>query len=515
MRAMQRRLGAATGIGLLGLIPLVAVMLAGAQPALGQAVLGQAALGQPALGQAAPRQATPPTVSQASSAPVQDVLWFNAIGGMQTCMNPSQVVSHGCGFSGQGTTWFGPVTDGVNAYSVIYSDFCGRVICGAGQVCTLVGSGGDCQNFGNYWFWSPDGAWAMYGGLAFVQPNTRGTPAADIYSCPVSALTNISTTSSTMPAGCSQLDNPGKEANPVVMLAVPDHLYVGLQPEGTVNDGGIVWSCSPTVANSCTNLDNSGSNYPLSFAYGAGYLWVGLSNGILWRCDPDTANACTNWAKFDYLITSLALDGMGSIYASLSWRPGATGGFNRSGSVYECSVATATSGACPEVISGVFGKTQISAGSSIAAGPGGVFAMTACGYGTQSGGVYFGSTEFANSSKVCGGSLLFVPAGGIPGTGTVQVSGPRMTSRSQARGDVGVCLAGGRITLRFQSLDVDRPDIVRTASCRKVVGAHHHLRVGAIDAGQYRLVASSGKHASQEFTLTVVKDRTTKIRLVY
>ena len=86
---------------------------------------------------------------------------------------------------------------------------------------------------------------------------------------------------------------------------------------------------------------------------------------------------------------------------------------------------------------------------------------------------------------------------------------------SQARGDVGVCLAGGRITLRFQSLDVDRPDIVRTASCRKVVGAHHHLRMGAIDAGQYRLVASSGKHASQEFTLTVVKDRTTKIRLVY
>ena len=338
-----------TRMGLLGVVPLVAVAMLGGQPA----------------------SAMTPPVSQ----PSVDALWW-ATDQLQACQNPVQDGNLGDCFSGQYRGFnVGPFTDGVN----VYAGYTALKAYG-GQVCSLSGlAQSGCQAFGNEWLFSQ--SLAAYGGNIYSGAlGISGTN--DIHSCPVSALTNITAASFTIPSACSLLDTTPKDEKPVVMLAVPDHLYIGLKPTKTKRSlAGLIWSCPLTVANACSTLDNSGQasdfSYPASpqsFAYGAGYLWVGLTSGILWRCDPDTANACTNWAELPSGISSLSLDGAGNIYAV-------------AGSIYECPVATQTSGACPKVVSGSFGTGAVSSqnGVQIAANENGVFGNQVCSTGGEIG----------------------------------------------------------------------------------------------------------------------------------
>jgi hypothetical protein len=79
----------------------------------------------------------------------------------------------------------------------------------------------------------------------------------------------------------------------------------------------VLWSCSPTSANSCVNLDVAGSSID-SLTYGSGTLYAGLSNGILWHCSPTVANSCTTLDQAANSISYLEFDNA-QVYAAVPY----------------------------------------------------------------------------------------------------------------------------------------------------------------------------------------------------
>ena len=58
-------------------------------------------------------------------------------------------------------------------------------------------------------------------------------------------------------------------------------------------DGGTLWKCDPTTANSCPTLDSAGTEIA-SITYANNAVYAGTERGTLWKCDPNAVNSCEN-----------------------------------------------------------------------------------------------------------------------------------------------------------------------------------------------------------------------------
>ena len=368
---------------------------------------------------------TTPSFAHGVVSPTQDALWMVNNGfetGVQSfgaCLEPtSPSALAGCFAPAALTTLPSdsagntvPITDGLNVYfGSPHGWSC--PISGYGQNCTPVQIGWaqgtpSTQN-------SPI-SYAAAGGYLWL-----GYLNGEIYRCP----SNLPFTGAgAPPAGCILLDNAGNRA-PYQMVYASGRLYVGLDynTDTLLTDGkggGLLWSCDPQVANSCTNLDDlsANKNEVYSLAVGAGYLWVGTANNVLYRCDPVTPNSCDTWVSTKEPIASVAYDGEGTLWAAVSVSRGDGNQLVDSG-VWACSTTSAQ--ACSTAMANVFAR-------QVTADGGAAFSLANAG-GSQlpTGPWVWSDTLAANSgySATAGtyGPLLYIPSGGPTAVGTLRVS---------------------------------------------------------------------------------------------
>ncbi|MGI9252399.1 MAG: hypothetical protein ACR2J8_01525, partial [Thermomicrobiales bacterium] len=405
----------------------------------------------------------------------QDSLWAGYGSKLAACASPATAASLAGCFSAPESIGIDKIsavtTDGVNVYFATLKN--------GGWSCPIAGLGTNCTHI-------MAGAWpsgenvkslAAADGMLWIGQND-----GEIYRC----AANIPYASqSTMPDGCVLLDDAETRSVDSLLLA-NGRLYAGLAASAlNEKSQGILWSCDPQAVNSCENLDYYGTTVALSLAAGGGYLWAGLDNGIIWRCNLDTANHCDNWEKAGGRIDSVSYDGRGTLYAAVEVSNGV---------IWSCPTASANG--CSTVLSNV-------AGSSVAAGAGGVFSSTTAG-------LYFGASAFtAASDTLDGADLLYVPARGMSGVGDVAVTvrGGKWTERLGKR-----CASGGgspKATVRVTGPHgLDKTQVVNL--CRLQAGGSVKKTFTMLDPGAYTVTART-KKVGGSGSFTVEKDRTGKV----
>jgi hypothetical protein len=178
----------------------------------------------------------------------------------------------------------------------------------------------DCTQLDSFGSQGNPTALAYGNGNIYVGINAEaGTDEGFLYSCDANNTND-----------CTQIDTAGNKN------VINDLLYQGGDLYAAISNG-VLWNCSPTVANDCATFDST-PNSLNSLAYGSGDLFSSLSNGVLWNCSPTQANSCAVLDTSGEPMGPLAY-GNGSVYAGVPYiQKDNTGGY-----IWQCNPAQANS----------------------------------------------------------------------------------------------------------------------------------------------------------------------------
>ena len=319
---------------------------------------------------------------------------------------------------------------------------------------------------------------------------------------------------------CTVIDDAGQRQVSSLLWA-NGRLYAGLKNYGVENKKqGLLWTCDPLTANSCSTLDTYGNTTANSLAVGAGYLWAGLDNGIIWRCDPVKPNACDNWENSGgEPITSISYS-QDYLYA-VAGSQFVMSGTRVTGVLWSCP--TATKDNCTTLFGGQSRRVDlhpsVAAGPSDIPGPSNVFWVGGAGADKRNQIAYSAGdsrqsylTTHWNWGNVTYktypiSQMLYLPADGPTGVGGIQVKATGIHRLGNP------CTQRTRLPLRLTATSTTGHTMRRVVNLCRAHRAGDTTLITPIttllDPGTYTLTArTQGFHARK--TVTVTKNTTTR-----